>query len=170
MSGALVLQRDVSGLALHDRLIQPLMQADLAESRVVGRNQRTLAEFGPEVSRVWVGDNVARVVARAEALTDQLIETELLGTGHFDGPIHRRAHGDLTDRLGDIISRHGLNERRWQPNARSVGGFIGDASDELEELGRVNNRVRDPGTLDQGLLRVLGPEVRTVGYPLGSPP
>ena len=47
-----------------------------------------------------------RLVARAEALTDQLIETELLGTGDVDRAIHWRAHGDPTDRLGDVISRH----------------------------------------------------------------
>jgi hypothetical protein len=38
-------------------LVEPLLEADLAESRVVGRNQRALAEFGPEVPRVRVGDH-----------------------------------------------------------------------------------------------------------------
>ena len=115
-----------------------------------------------------VNDNLAGVVARAEALTDQFIETELLGTGHFNRAIQWRAHGDPADRLGDVISRHGLNEYRWQPNRRSVSGFIGDALDELEELRRVNDRVRDPGTLDQRFLSVLRSEVGTVGYTLGS--
>src|SRR6185503_14538902 len=64
-------------------LIQPLLEADLAESRVAGRNQRALAEFGPEVPRVRVNDNLAGIVARTEALADQFIETELLGAGHF---------------------------------------------------------------------------------------
>src|SRR5262245_17625759 len=50
-------------------LIQPLLKADLTESRVAGGNQRTLAEFGTEVPRVRVDDDLARVVARAEALT-----------------------------------------------------------------------------------------------------
>ena len=57
-----------------------------------------------------VNDNLAGVVARAEELTDQFIETELLGTGHFNRAIQWRAHGDPADRLGDVISRHGLNE------------------------------------------------------------
>ena len=73
-------------LALKDGLTQPLLEADLAESRVVGRNQRALAEFGPEVPRMRVNDNLAGVVARAEALADQFIETELFGTGHFNVP------------------------------------------------------------------------------------
>src|SRR4029434_3110158 len=79
-------------LALEDGLIQPLLEADLAESRVAGGNQRALAEFGPEVPRVRVNDNLARVVARAEALTDQFIEAELLGTGHFNRAIQWPDH------------------------------------------------------------------------------
>jgi hypothetical protein len=60
-------------------LIQPLLQTDLAESRVTRRNQRTLTEFGPEVARVGVGHNLAGIVALAQDMTDQLIETELFG-------------------------------------------------------------------------------------------
>jgi hypothetical protein len=51
----------------------------------------------------------------------------------------RLAGRNPADRLGDIISRHGLNEYRWPPNRGSDGGFIRDALDELEELGRVND-------------------------------
>jgi hypothetical protein len=91
-----------------------------------------------------------------------------LRTGHFNGATHWGAHGDAADCLGNVISRHRLNENRWQSNRRSDGGFIGDALDELEELGRVNDRVRDPSALDQYLLSVLRSEVGTVGYPLGS--
>src|SRR4029450_10115884 len=131
-------------------------------------NQRALADFGPEIPRGGVSAHPAGVVAGAEALTDQFIETELLGTGHFNRAIQWRAHGDPADRLGDVISRHRLNEYRWQPNRRSLSGFIGDALDELEELRRVNDRVRDRGTLHQRFLNVLRSEVGTVGYALGS--
>jgi hypothetical protein len=120
---------------LERRLAEPLLEADLAELRVVARNQRALAEFGPEVPRVRVDDNLAGVVARGKALTDQLIETELLGTGHFNRAIQRRG-------LGDVISGHGLNEYRWQANRRPLSGVIGDARDELEEL-----RVLHPAAL-----------------------
>ena len=41
-----------------------------------------------------VDDNLAGVVAGAQALTDQLIETELLGTGHFDRASQWRGHGE----------------------------------------------------------------------------
>jgi len=52
-------------------LSQPLLEVDLAESRVAGRNERALAEFRPEVPRVRVDDNLAGAVARAEALADR---------------------------------------------------------------------------------------------------
>jgi hypothetical protein len=72
---------------LHERgLTEPVFETDLAELCVVGRNQRALAEFGPEVPRVRVDDNLARIVAPAEALMDQLIETELLGPATSTGP------------------------------------------------------------------------------------
>src|SRR5262245_34548705 len=58
-------------------LDQPVLQADLAESRLAGRNQRALAELGPEVPRVRVDDNFAEIVARAEAQADQFVKTEL---------------------------------------------------------------------------------------------
>ena len=76
--------RAVSPLTLDGGLIQPLLKADLAESRVAGRNQRALVELGAEVARVWVGDYIAGIVSSGEALTDQFIETELLRTGHFN--------------------------------------------------------------------------------------
>jgi hypothetical protein len=140
---------------LERRLSEPLLEPHLAKSRLAGRNQRALTQFRPEVPRVRVDDNFAGVLARGKALTDQVVETELLRTGHFNGAIHWGAHGDAADCLGDVISRHRLNEHRWQSNRRSDGGFIGDALHELEELGRVNDRVRDPSALDQCLLSVL---------------
>jgi len=76
------------GLAVEDGLIPPLLEADLSESRVGGRNQRAFAEFGPEVPRVRISDDVARVVAREKVLTDQVIETQLYGTSHFNRAIH----------------------------------------------------------------------------------
>jgi hypothetical protein len=61
-------------------LAEPFLESDLAEPRLAGGNQRALAELGAEVPRVRVDDNLAGVVVRCEALTDQLIETELLRT------------------------------------------------------------------------------------------
>ncbi len=80
-------------LTLEGGLIQPFLKVDLAESRVITWNQRTLAKFGPEISRVGVDDNGARVVTRAETLADQVVETELFRARHFNGAVYWRAHG-----------------------------------------------------------------------------
>src|SRR5262245_19981789 len=165
---ALCVHRRSVSLTPDGGLTQPLLEADLSESRVAGGNERTLAKLSPEVPRVRIDDHLARVVACAESLTDQFIETELLGAGHFNGAIHWRGDGYPGDCLGDIVGGHRLNEHRWQANRCSYGGFIGDAPDEFEELRRVDDRVRDPGSPDQRFLSVHRSEVGTVGYPLGS--
>src|SRR5262245_3319696 len=113
---------------------EPLLEADPAQPRVAGRNQRSLGQFGSEIPRVRVDDDLARVVTRLEALADQVIEAKAFWTGHFDRAVQWRAHGDPLDRLDDVISSHRLNEYGWQPNRRPDGGLVGDTADELEEL------------------------------------
>ena len=155
-------------LALRHGLIQPRLEVDLAEPCVGGGNERTFSELSAKIPRVWVDDDFAAIVARGEALSDQLIETELFGASHLNRAVQRRAHGDPANRLGDVVGRHGLNEDRWQPNRRSVRGFVGDALDELEELGGMDDRVGDSRALDQSFLSGLRPKIWTVGNALGS--
>src|SRR5262245_52139111 len=114
------------GSTLGRRLMQPLVEANLSELRAADRNQRTLAELRPEVPRVRVDDNLAGIVAGAETLADELVETKLLRTGDFDCAVHRGTHGDPADRRRDVISGHGLKEHRWQSNRRAHRGFISD--------------------------------------------
>src|SRR5262245_52819613 len=147
--------RDRPQLTRRSRLMQPLLEVDLAESRVADRNQRPLTELRPEVAGVRIGANLARVVVRGEILTDQFIEPELLWTGHFNRAVHRRAHRDLADGLRDVIRGHRLKEDWWHPDRGSGRGVVGNTFDELEELCGVNDRVRDPATFDQHLLRIL---------------
>src|SRR5262245_939330 len=153
---------------LDGRLVEPVLEPDVSESRVAGGYERTFAQFCFEVPRVRIDNNLAPNVACAKALAAQFVEAELLRTRHINGAVHWGAHGDHGNRLGDVVSGHGLNEYWWQPNGRSDGGIIGDALDELEELRGVNNRVRDSSILDQCLLSGLRAEVRTVWYPAGS--
>jgi hypothetical protein len=74
-------------------LRQPVLEAGLAEPRTAARNQRALAHLRAEVARVRISDDLARIFFRAEAASDQGVEAELLGAGHFDGAIQRRAMG-----------------------------------------------------------------------------
>ena len=73
---------------LERRLAEPLVEPDVAQPRLAPGNQRTFIQFGPEVPRVRISDDVARVVAREKVLTDQVIETQLYGTSHFNRAIH----------------------------------------------------------------------------------
>src|SRR4029077_1339995 len=151
---------------LERRLPEPFVESDVAEPRLARGNQRAFPELGAEVPRVRIGDDLAGVIVRGEAPPDQFVETELLRTGHFNGAVHRRAHGDPADPRRDVISRHGLKEDRRHADRRSDRGVIGNAFDELEELRGVNDRVRDPATPDQSLLSALRAEVRAVRDPL----
>jgi hypothetical protein len=54
---------------------------------------------------VRVDDDLAGVVARGQALTDQLIETELLRPGHFHRAVQWIAHGNPPDRSAEAITR-----------------------------------------------------------------
>src|SRR5439155_26022964 len=119
---------------LQRRLAEPLAEPDVAESRLAPRNQRPFTEFGPEVPRVRIGDNLAGVVVRGEALTDQFVETELLRTGQFYDAVEWGTHGDRADCLRDVLSCHRLKEHGWHPARRSDGGVIRHAFDELEVL------------------------------------
>ena len=155
-----------SGWSVADRLSQSSKR--IAASVRPRREQGPLPQLGAEVARVRIGDHLARVVARAEALPDQVVEAELLGTRDLDHAIHWRTEGDLCQGAGDIVRRHGLDEHRRQADRGAVGGSIGNALDELEELRRVNDRVGDRRVLDQLLLCDLRAEVAAFAQALGA--
>src|SRR5262249_15719346 len=113
------------------------------------------------------GDGLAGVVALAQCASDEFVEGELLGPGDLDDPVHRRADGDVRQRAGHVLGGHGLDEHVCQAHRVAAGGLVGDAADELEELGRVDDRVGDRGVLDQLLLGNLRPHVTTVGQAVG---
>src|SRR5262245_18548897 len=150
-------------------LLEPVLEARLGEPGAGVRHEGALAQEGAVVPRAGVGDHLARIVTRAEGAADQVVEAELLGAGDLDDAVHRRAHGDRRHRPGDVVRRHRLDEHRRQAHRGAVGGGVGDALDELEELRRVHDRVRDRGPRDQRLLRDLGAEVAALGQALGPP-
>ena len=58
----------------------------------------------------------------------------------------------LVNTGSDVISGDGLRERRWQVNLLADGAELGDAAHEFEELRCPNDRIRNPGSLDQVFL------------------
>ena len=94
--------------------IQPCPGSGLAERRVAGRNERALAELLRPRVRARAGRTTTSrgAVARAEALADQVVESGTADRPSSTRAIQRRARGDRADRLGDVISRHRLNQHR----------------------------------------------------------
>ena len=75
---------------------EPIFETRFAESRVIAWNERVLAQFGAEVARVCVGDDLPRIVACAQAAADAFVETKPLWPCHFNGSIQWHTHGYLT--------------------------------------------------------------------------
>ena len=121
------------------RRAEPVFEMRLSESRVTAGNERGLAHLNAVVARLRVGNYLARILACGETSPNQLIQTKL-----FRARLFQRCHSgvspcDAAQGTGDIIGRHGLDEGSWQAYCITVGGNIGDAFDEFEELRRAND-------------------------------
>ena len=147
---------------------EPVAEGGLAQLGTVTRNERALGQDGAEVAGAGVGDNLARIVAGPEAAADEVVEAERLRSADLDHAVQRGTDGDAGHRRGDVLGSHGLNEHRRQTDDLAVGGVVGDAADELEELRGVDDRIRDGGPFDQLLLSGLRPHVAALGQPIGA--
>ena len=113
----------------------------------------------PEVPRLRVRQDLARVVLRSEEAPDQHVDAELLGTANLDDPVRWGPGGSASDRRRNVLGRHRLDQCLRQVDRVAMRRVIGDLVDELEELSGVDDGVGDRRSLDQGLLRELRPEV-----------
>ncbi len=114
-----------------------------------------------------ISNNLTRIVARPEILSDEFIEAEHLGSRHFYRAIQRRIQGDFAHCTGNISSRDGVEEHRCQAHLLTFRRFIGDAPHELEELRGSNNRVRDGRFFNELLLSHLRAEVAVLWKSVG---
>src|SRR5262249_21135175 len=103
----------------------PVFETRLADHRSIARHKRTLIYLCAEVPAVRVGDHLARIVARFEVQSDELIESKLFGAGYLNRSVERRTSGDLGERGSDIVGRNRLNERCRRSNAVAVGCVVG---------------------------------------------
>jgi hypothetical protein len=74
----------------------------------VGGEGGALARRDAKVGRARVGDDLARVVARGQSLTDELLDAELVGSCDPHGAVQRRADSDPAGRV-----RSRRRRRRW---------------------------------------------------------
>src|SRR5262245_44907594 len=96
------------------------------------------------------------------------VEWDLLGTGNLDNAVHRFAQGELGQRCHDIIRRDGLQKSRRQMDLVSFDGRLDDPTDELEELGRSQDRKGNLRSPDEPLLRHLGAKIAAFGKAIGT--
>ena len=75
---------------------------------------------------------------------------------------------DVGQRGGDVVRRDGLHRAGDRRTVSPVGARLDDAADELEELGRAEDRVGNAGGLDQVLLGQLGAEVAALRQAVGA--
>ena len=94
--------------------------------------------------------------------------TDRFGTRQLDRAVQRLLDGDVGQRGGDVIRHDGLHQGGRQPNRLPVGGRLGDAAHELEELRRADDRVGNLGGLDQVFLGHLRAEVTTRKQAIGA--
>jgi hypothetical protein len=83
--------------------VQPVLEARLAESGVIVRNQCPLAHRDTEVARVRVGDYLARIRARSQVPSDEFVQAKLFGAPYFNGAIP--SVPGFTNALGRAIGR-----------------------------------------------------------------
>src|SRR5262245_66574928 len=103
------------------RLTKPAFETRLAESCVIAGNQCALAHFHTVVARVRVSHHFARILACGQAASDEFIKTKPFRPSYFNGAIHWWARRDSVYSTGDIVGRHWLDERRWQPHFVAFG-------------------------------------------------
>src|SRR5262249_48850570 len=141
------------------RLTKPVVEPDVAELRFVAREERAFVESGAEVARVSVDDHFAWVVARSKDALEESVEVERFGPADLNGAIQRRACRHPGAWACHIVGRNWLGVYRRHSNGRAVSRGVSDVHQELEELRRLDDRIRDRRGFDQLLLRKLGAKV-----------
>jgi hypothetical protein len=74
-----------------------------------------IPQLAAEVARVRISHDLARVTARAEHCSDQLVEAELFGTRQLDGAVQWPSGGNAIHHSSHAVSRHRLNEHSRHP-------------------------------------------------------
>ena len=115
-----------------------------------------------------VRDHRAPVVVGGQELLGELVERAPLGACHLDGAVERPSKREIGQRGGNVIRRNGLEESGRQADHVVDGAGFDDGADELEELCRAQDRVGNPGGLDQIFLGHFGAQVAAVGKAVGA--
>src|SRR5215472_7912256 len=150
------------------RLTEPVLEPDRADARVLPGCERPIGKEAPEVARVHVRHDLARIPPCPQEAPDQFVERHGLQTGDFDRAVNRRSDRDIGERRCHVLRRDRLDQSWRQANLLADGGRLGNASDKLEELRRAQDCVGNGGRLDEVFLHDLRPEIAIVGKPFAT--
>src|SRR6185503_8779814 len=103
---------------------------------------------------------------RAQHAFHQLRHREFLRSADLDDAVDRWPECDVGEHGNDVAGQDRLEQRRRDMNALLTGSR--DTTDELEELRRAQDRIRNAGLPDQVLLRDLRAQVRAAGKSNGA--
>src|SRR5215470_1754091 len=150
------------------RLTEPVLEPDRADARVLPGCERPIGEEAPEIARVDVWHDLARIPPCPQEAPDQFVERHGLRASDFDRAVNRRCDRDIGERRCHVLRRDRLDQRRRQADLLADGGRLGNATDKLEELRGTQDGVGNAGRLDQAFLRDLRPEIAIVGKPFAT--
>ena len=74
--------------ALTLRLAEPGFETRLAKSRIIAGNERLLAYGDTVVTRLWISNNLTRILPRGQTSPNEFIETKLFRSPDFNSAIH----------------------------------------------------------------------------------
>ena len=102
-----------------------------------------------------VGDYLACVVVGAQYATDEIVKSISLRASNLDRVIRWRRERDVSQRHHHVVRKDWLHEHWRDVNRLPVAAGIGNAPHEFEELSGPEDRVGNPGGLDQILLVIF---------------
>ena len=110
---------------------------------------------------------VAVVAGGGEQAPRPGVDAQRLRPAELDAAVGGRAGRQLGHGRGDVVGGHELHLPGGEPDGVVLGAGLDDLGQELEELRRAQDRVRDVPRLDLGLLGDLGAQVAAVGQEIG---
>ena len=147
---------------------EPPSERGRTDPRALIWNQRAIVDLDAVIMRTAVSQDLSRIVVRVQNLPHSFIERESLRAADLNRPVQGLAKGNVRKGGCHVLRGHWLELDWRQTHRASVRRKVCNGPDELEELGRVDKRVRNGRTPDHGLLCKLCAEIAAVLQPIGA--
>ncbi len=108
-----------------------------------GGHERLIVQLRAVVACMNVCNHTARVFGRGESRAYETFKRPCLRTCNFDDPIARLTQRQIGQRGGGVDRRDRLHPCRREPDLVAICCGLTNRAQKLEELGRMQDRVRD---------------------------